>query len=298
MHSYEKDVLGKLAKSFEAVESERKLDPSKWTMVRCDGRAFHSFCQGFQKPYDPEFVEIMRRTAERLLEKIPARFVYVQSDEISLGFAPISDSQQFWFGGRIQKITSSIASLCSVIFLQEYQKSVALGNIKEKESLPTFDCRVWNVPTPEILTRSILWRMIDARKNAVSVVASWWFSESMLSGKKTRERKRMILEKGIVYDQAFPARFRFGSLFVKQITSRKLQVEELEKLPLQHFARKNPDLVFERHEIQEVLPIKPGGFASYNTEAFNWLMYNLTGETTKSVLDHSSEEEREVEQDY
>ena len=61
------------------------LEPGLPAVIRLDGRAFHSYCRGLARPYDPMFMGDMDATALALAEQIDGvRLAYVQSDEISL----------------------------------------------------------------------------------------------------------------------------------------------------------------------------------------------------------------------
>ena len=69
--------------------------------ARIDGRAFHTFCRGMKKPFDYDFIQTMRYAGKFLLEQTNADVVYIQSDEISLGWTDVSKAP---FSGRKFKI--------------------------------------------------------------------------------------------------------------------------------------------------------------------------------------------------
>jgi len=65
----EKDPLGARMKGYEMAT--RTLLPSHcYTVVRIDGRAFHSWTRGLERPYDLRMVEAMGETTRLLAEHI------------------------------------------------------------------------------------------------------------------------------------------------------------------------------------------------------------------------------------
>ena len=71
-------------KKYEYV-SRQYLICKQPVIIRLDGRAFHSFTRGFQKPFDNILVKTMQDTMNYLCENISnCKFGYTQSDEISL----------------------------------------------------------------------------------------------------------------------------------------------------------------------------------------------------------------------
>ena len=79
------DSLGDRIKSSYESRSQTHLPRRTYTMIRLDGRAFHSFLKGCKKPYDLELMSDMDNTAKYLCENIQGcRMGYVQSDEITL----------------------------------------------------------------------------------------------------------------------------------------------------------------------------------------------------------------------
>lgn len=65
----------------------------------------------------------------------------------------------------------------------------------------------------------------------------------------------MLWQKGINWND-YPPRFKRGGYFRRRRIERKFTVEEIEKLPPQHEAHSNPDLIFTRHDI-EAMDIPP-----------------------------------------
>ena len=79
-----KDSFGDRMKMYEGIEASRILMPGLPICVRLDGRAFHTFTRGLNRPYDERLSRMMIETTKRLVEDTHALIGYTQSDEISL----------------------------------------------------------------------------------------------------------------------------------------------------------------------------------------------------------------------
>jgi tRNA(His) 5'-end guanylyltransferase len=93
-----------------------------------------------------------------------------------------------------------------------------------------FDCRVFHVPDIGEAANAVLWRVQDASKNAISMVARSHFSTSDLHGKSTVDRLQMLHDAGVAYDK-LPAFFRHGSFWQRQSIKRVLTEEEWLTIP-------------------------------------------------------------------
>jgi tRNA(His) guanylyltransferase len=243
------DSLGDRMKEYEAVEAQRKLDPTLPILVRLDGRAFHTFTKGLSRPFDVRFNECMKAATKAVMEESNAKIGYTQSDEITLVILPVGENPNPIFGGRNQKLCSTLAAVASVVFLR---KVIELLPPKYVDKLPTFDCRIWNVPNLVEAANAVLWRELDAEKNSVSMMAQSVFSPNELHMKHGGERRDMLQKAGKPWED-LPVQFQRGIYFKKITSTGKLTVEELETLPPKHHARMNPDLMVERSQIREVV---------------------------------------------
>lgn len=240
------DKMGDRLKMFEGIEAGRILIPNLPICVRVDGRAFHTFTRGMNRPYDERMSKAMIETMKYLVKKTDACIGYVQSDEISL---VLSDSKDPLFGGRVQKLTSIIAAMATAKFNDEIHKSFP------DKPLAEFDCRVWNVPNRTEAANTILWREFDATKNSISMAARSVYSDNQLLGKNSSDKQELLWQKGINWDK-YPVFFKRGTYARRVVMERKLTPDELKDLPEHHEARKNPDMVFTRSEIKEIeMPI-------------------------------------------
>ena len=211
---------------------ESQLVPGLPVVTRLDGKGFHNFTKGLDKPYDVELSKVMDELVLWLCEEFNAVMGYTQSDEITLIFEnPIQDTssmQTIFFDGRIEKICSILAAKTSVKFNQLCAKYDKFSS--KFVSVPVFDCRVFSCPSNDLLTNAVVWRQMDCRKNSVSMAAHVHFSHSVLQGKNTREKIEMLFQKGITFN-SYPSQFRNGLFYIRRRGIKTLSIEELKKIP-------------------------------------------------------------------
>lgn len=232
---------------YEGMESDRRLLPLLPAMARIDGRAFHTLTRNTKRPYDENFSKLMMQTTKLLVEETNACIGYTQSDEISLCWYSDNIKSEIFFGGRIQKMVSQLAALTTAFFNDLLLKAP----LEYRCQLPTFDSRVWNVPTLVEGANVFLWREMDATRNSISMAAQSMFSCKELHLKDTSEMQEMMFQQGTNWND-YPAFFKRGTYFQKRKILKKFSVEELEKLPPKHAARSNPELMIERSEVRRV----------------------------------------------
>ena len=85
------EALGDRMKDYE-MRSSSYLPRRTCTIIRLDGKAFHTFTKGFKRPFDEELISMMDNTAKALCEQIQGvKIAYVQSDEITLVLTDFDD---------------------------------------------------------------------------------------------------------------------------------------------------------------------------------------------------------------
>lgn len=222
-----KETLGDRLKTYEDVQTGRMLIKRLPTYVRIDGRAFHSFCKGLTKPFDPDFADVMKKTCAYLVEETNAICGYVQSDEISLVY---ESPEKMPFECRIFKIESSYAAMATSAFTLFGLETKLAGKIKKM--MPTFDCRVFQVPNFEELANCFVWREQDCLKNSITAVALSKFGHSKLQNKNSDEKIKM-LKKEFDYDfyKDTPIDFVRGSYFRRESYYKNLSKDEVDKIP-------------------------------------------------------------------
>jgi len=153
MKGYEKDFRTKLPDRFPVI-------------MRVDGRAFHTWTRGCEKPFDETLIGAMNDCAISLCKEIQgAQVAYVQSDEISIlihGYKRFNS--ETWFGNQVQKMCSVAAGITSVAMSFESMKM--FGRYK----VAHFDARVFIVPESDVVNY-FLWRQNDWTRNSVQMLA-------------------------------------------------------------------------------------------------------------------------------
>jgi tRNA(His) 5'-end guanylyltransferase len=223
-----KDELGDRMKDFYEDRTRFKLARRTNTIIRIDGKAFHTYTKGLERPFDLGLMEDMNKTTEYLCQNIQgAKFGYVQSDEISILITDYDDiSTHAWFDGNLQKMSSIAASLATAKFNQLRMARACFDDVIKEDApiykddiedfkLAMFDARVFQIPYHEEVFNYFIWRQQDASRNSISSVAQANFSTKELNGKKTSDMQDMLmLEKGINWND-FSSREKRGALIRK-----------------------------------------------------------------------------------
>lgn len=180
-------TLSERMKSVEADWSTT-MGEGGYTVVRVDGKAFHTYTKGFLRPFDYQFMKAMDAAAEALMKEISGSILaYTQSDEITVVSSDLAkDNTQPWFGGKQQKIVSVSAAIASVTLTRELPyKPPAL-----------FDARAFFLEEEQDVALNLIWRQRDAIRNSVQSMAQSLYTHGELKGKNISEQKEMILAKG------------------------------------------------------------------------------------------------------
>ena len=213
------DTLGDRMKDFENVT--RYVIPRRtYTILRLDGKAFHTYTRGLKKPFDSELSDDIDSSVKALLSEIGgARFSYCQSDEISILVTDVDNiNTQTWFNGNIQKISSVASSILTAQFNARriIRQTIQYSDKNESLKLACFDCRTFFIPDRIEVMNYFRWRNQDCRRNSISMVAYSLFSHKSLQGKNSVDKIAMIGEKlGKPYEVAFSESERFGRFITK-----------------------------------------------------------------------------------
>ena len=199
---------------FKAVERSTRtlLAPGQFGVVRLDGKAFHTYCRGLDKPFDQRFMDDIDAAAADLFGRLSGiRLAYVQSDEISLVLSDRSASgeeQPYPHAGQVQKIVSITAAAASTHF------NLARAGLTDRIGL--FDARAFSLPTVDDVLSYLRWRQRDAQRNSLSMIAETRFSHTALRGVSSADRRDMLLGIGVDPDADVPAGFRLGRLIARR----------------------------------------------------------------------------------
>lgn len=242
------DDLGKRMKEFYEQVPKTRLVRRMPVAIRIDGKAFHTFTRGFNKPFDNVLIKSMQETTKYLCENIQGCvFGYTQSDEITLILVDYKNlNSSAWFDYEVQKMCSISASMATMAFNKFFKQSMtewwnaAVDTLditsprddsafKEADKLLTtyanavnrgamFDARCFNIPKEEV-ANLIYWRQLDATRNSIQMVGQANFSHKELHGKSCNEIQDMLMtQKGINWND-FPTYQKRGSCCVKSTTT-------------------------------------------------------------------------------
>lgn len=201
------DSLGDRMKAYEK-SYEQVFPPVLPILVRIDGKAFHSFTKkyNFEKPFSIPLRERMIEAASYVIsDMMNFKVAYIQSDEITLIMVLDRFESQHWFGGKKQKIESVSASLATAGF--NYYSDPA-----------AFDARAFSLPFHEVLN-NLLWRMQDAERNAIQMIARHYYSHQALDGKNQNQMLEMLEQDHGVSPGDYSLHFTMGTVMTSPNTS-------------------------------------------------------------------------------
>lgn len=233
------DELGIRMKTYYEQIPKTKLMRRCPVAIRIDGKAFHTFTKGFQKPFDEVLIKSMQETMKYLCENIQGCVLgYTQSDEITLILVDYKNlNSDAWFDYEVQKMCSIAASMATMAFnkffveevhafrnrmkydddgyldKEEYDLFTVYNKASDKGAM--FDARVFNI-TKEEVTNLLYWRQLDATRNSIQMVGQANFSHKQLQGKSCNKIQDMLMtEKGINWND-LPTHQKRGSCCVKE----------------------------------------------------------------------------------
>lgn len=249
------DDLGLRMKQYYENIPKTKLMRRTPVAIRVDGKAFHTFTRGFQKPFDEILIKSMQETMKYMCENIQGCVLgYTQSDEITL---ILTDYKKFdsaaWFDYEVQKVCSIVASMATLAFnkafdqhifnimdsichrgdeesyefirkmygfSKEYLDSEEFENVLNQWQRAAtkgamFDARCFNIPKEEV-TNLIYWRQLDATRNSIQMVGQANFSHKELQEKNCNMIQDMLMTQKDINWNDFPAYQKRGSCCIKE----------------------------------------------------------------------------------
>ena len=221
------DELGKRMKTYYEEIPKTKLMRRAPVIIRIDGKSFHSFTRGFNKPFDDVLIKSMQNTMKYLCENIQGCVLgYHQSDEISL---LLVDYKTFnsgaFFDYEVQKVCSIAASMATMAFTKSFvsntkesYKNVDNNNayIKAIDKGAMFDARCFNIPKEEV-TNYFYWRQLDAVRNSIQMVGQSHFSSKELHKKNMSAIQDMLFTQKNINWNDYPVHQKRGSCCIKTI---------------------------------------------------------------------------------
>lgn len=245
-----KDDLGVRMKTFYEQIPKTKLMRRCPVLIRIDGKAFHTFTTGFERPFDEILIKTMQETTKYLCENIQGCVLgYTQSDEITLVLVDYKKlTSSAWFDYEVQKMCSIAASMATMAFNKIFLDNIdidyheefyriglgKISNFKTEEEYEEvefdlqkrydiyynkinkamFDARCFNIPKEEV-TNCLYWRQLDASRNSIQMVGHANFSHKELQNKSCNEIQDMLMmQKGINWND-LPTYQKRGSCVVR-----------------------------------------------------------------------------------
>lgn len=225
------DTLGNRIKDQYESRTRFMLPRRTYTVIRVDGKAFHTLTRGFDRPFDDDLTLIMNNVAIELCKGIQgAKLAYVQSDEISIVLTDFDDvTTQAWFDGNVQKMVSISAAIATAAFNREFEKASEVacnsgvsgaitkfltgdyGQLKTAH----FDSRVFTIPDYIEVENYLIWRQQDASRNSVQMATRSVYSHKECENKNINEMQDMLHLKGINWNN-YPAGHKRGRCIVKE----------------------------------------------------------------------------------
>lgn len=194
-----------------------ELPRKTFSVIRVDGRSFHTWTRGLERPYSERMLRAMAATTEALCREVSGSVIgYTQSDEISIVYQDfVGKHAEPWFGGVAQKVASVSASIATAAFAQEFPD----------RPLAHFDARVFTLPSTGEAANYLVWRQRDAQKNSISMLADEHYSHGELLGKNVEERIKMLRAAGVVLREE-NMRFLYGQVAYRVKVTEKVSYRD------------------------------------------------------------------------
>ncbi|AYV86972.1 MAG: tRNAHis guanylyltransferase [Sylvanvirus sp.] len=280
-------------KSYEKVMDTR-IPSDQAFLVRLDGNRFSKFTNKLQQPFDRNFTNAMMKTMGDLLETYHPSTAYSHSDEITLMF-PVtlrkevlpsnenpskkneggkkdidallnqtpSNYYPHLFNGRIQKLTSELASYCSLRFTYHLKNTLLAekDTFDYKDALDllinpmlNFDARVIVFPKDKShdMVNHQIWRsMRDCPRNCISKLAEPHVTAKQRHKKNSKELLQILLEKTGFEWSTYDTYLKYG-VYCKMENKRLIKQEQKDIPLFEHPLDYNRSkLVFKTIEIHE-----------------------------------------------
>lgn len=190
------DDFDKLMRVYETAHDHTVL-PTIFMVARIDGRGFTKLTKEvhlFEAPFDVGFRNMMVETVKHLMDcGFNVLYGYTQSDEISL----LIHRDDNTFGRKLRKFNSILAGEASAKF------TLLLG------AIGTFDCRISQLPTTNLVVDYFRWRQQDEHRNALNAHCYWMLrsegqspkdATQKLIGMSVSDKNELLFSRGINFN--------------------------------------------------------------------------------------------------
>lgn len=202
-------------------ETDDRLLPGCWIVVRLDGKGFTKFCDmhKFEKPNDLRALCLMDEAAKAVVSEFQdIRLAFGESDEYSFVFSKSCEL----YGRRASKLTSLVASLFSSAYVRFWAAHFPDTPLA---STPMFDARAVLYPADATLRDYLSWRQADTHINNLYNTCFWALvnagksttdAHEELRGTLSDYKNEMLFSQFGVNYSKLPERFRKGSVVIRQ----------------------------------------------------------------------------------
>ncbi|XP_045190059.2 probable tRNA(His) guanylyltransferase isoform X1 [Mercenaria mercenaria] len=214
-----------MAKSkFEYVkqfESEDKLLPNCWIVVRIDGKGFHRFSDvhNYIKPNDDRALDLMSKAAETVMEEFKdIVLAYGQSDEYSFVFKKTTNV----YNRRASKLATNVVSLFASSFVYFWPRYFGTTMMQYP---PAFDSRTVLYPTDKNLRDYLSWRQADCHINNLYNTCFWKLiqekgltpaeSQERLKGTMSSDKNELLFKEFEINYNNLHALHRKGTILIR-----------------------------------------------------------------------------------
>jgi tRNA(His) guanylyltransferase len=220
-----KDDLGDRIKNQYENRTRFYLPRRTYTIIRIDGKAFHTYTKHLKKPFDLDLCQDINDAVIEMMPQIQGvQFAYTQSDEISLLLTDFAlPTTSAWFDGNIQKMVSIASSIMTAEFNQLRIKRNLRGgdvegckNVVMLTPLAYFDARAFTIPDRIEVINYFIHRNQDCSRNSISMIAQSEFSHKELQGKSTQEMQEMLMIQKNIDWSTYNEALKNGRLIVKE----------------------------------------------------------------------------------
>lgn len=229
-----KDDLGNRMKDYYEGRAKSYLTRRTPVIIRIDGKAFHTFCRRFERPYDEFLNDSLNGVMQYLCQNIQGvKMAERHSDEISLLLTDYDTiNTDCWFDYNVQKMCSVSASMAT----SEFCRKLVYNEVVERDTIcnplirvpeihepslaideawPNFDARCFNLPENEI-ANYFWWRMLDAKRNSISMFAQANFSHKELQGLNSNQMQEKLWQEKQINWGTLPQGQKIGFICTRE----------------------------------------------------------------------------------
>lgn len=206
-------IMGRMKTNYEQPYSY-VLPYRMPVIIRLDGKSFHTWTKGLDRPFDKSLIECLDAAAINLCRELDTvQLAYLQSDEINLLLHPYKKLvSKPVYANKIQKLCSITASIFTAHFNYLWFQYAKCNGYEQR--LAYFDSRCFVLPEAEVCNYFIA-RQQDWTRNSIQLLARSLYSHKELENKKCNELQELCFIKGVNWND-LETHLKRGRCVVKQ----------------------------------------------------------------------------------